>query len=145
MSPFPNLRRFTLRSKIREEKGSAALEFVALALPLFIPIFIYLQQFGALSSGEEIARILARESVRAFVASDNDLQAYAIAEKVVRVGGSKLGFAPDQIGKSELRITCRSLPCISPNNLVIATVTISGVSTGRRVSASAQEYVSAWQ
>lgn len=145
MSHLRNLRIFTFGLNIREEKGSAALEFVALALPLFIPIFIYLQQFGAVSSGEEIARVLARESARAFVASDNDLQAYAIAEKVVRVGASKLGFTPDQIGKSELRIACRKLPCISPNNLVTATVTISGVSSGRRVSASAQEYVSAWQ
>jgi len=139
------VKKFTLLYKFKEETGSATLEFIALALPLFIPIFIYLQQFAALSSGEEVARILARESVRAFVASDNDLQAHDVSEKVFRIGAMKLGLTPEQIGGSELKISCKTWPCISPNNSVTAIVTISGMVTSRRVSASAKEYVSSWQ
>ena len=61
----------SLQSRIREDHGSAIVEFVALAIPLFIPIFIYLNQFASLSGNEEIVRVLAREGLRAYVASDS--------------------------------------------------------------------------
>ena len=31
---------------LRNQDGSASVEFVALAIPLFIPLFIYLNQFA---------------------------------------------------------------------------------------------------
>jgi Flp pilus assembly protein TadG len=46
------MKKFTLnqllwhaKKAIQREEGSASIEFVALALPLFIPIFIFLGQF----------------------------------------------------------------------------------------------------
>jgi hypothetical protein len=43
------------------ESGSAIVEFVVLAIPLFIPIFIYLNSFASVSGNEAIVRTLARE------------------------------------------------------------------------------------
>ena len=60
----------SLQFRMREDRGSAIVEFVALAIPLFIPIFIYLNQFASLSGNEEIVRVLAREGLRAYVASE---------------------------------------------------------------------------
>jgi Flp pilus assembly protein TadG len=57
--PFPLLR------KLKDESGSAVLEFVALALPLFVPVIIFLSSFATASNDEFIVRTLARETVRA--------------------------------------------------------------------------------
>ena len=54
------------------EDGGAIVEFVALAIPLFIPIFIYLNSFSSVSANEEIARSMAREILRVYVISESD-------------------------------------------------------------------------
>jgi Flp pilus assembly protein TadG len=41
---------------VRREDGGAIVEFVALAIPLFIPIFIYLNSFSSVSANEVIAQ-----------------------------------------------------------------------------------------
>ena len=56
----------------KSETGSATVEFVALAIPLFIPIFIYLNHFSSVSANEDIARSMAREILRVDVISEND-------------------------------------------------------------------------
>ena len=57
---------------LRREDGGAIVEFVALAIPLFIPIFIYLNSFSSISANEVIARSMAREVLRVYVISEND-------------------------------------------------------------------------
>jgi len=52
---------------LRREDGGAIVEFVALAIPLFIPIFIYLNSFSSISANEVIARSMAREVLRVYV------------------------------------------------------------------------------
>ena len=53
-----------LLRKLKNESGSAVVEFVALALPLFVPVIIFLSQFAGLSNDEFMVRTLARETVR---------------------------------------------------------------------------------
>ncbi|MSY37789.1 MAG: hypothetical protein F2639_06120, partial [Actinobacteria bacterium] len=55
----------TLYKRLAGESGSAIVEFVVLAIPLFIPIFIYLSNFASVSGNEAIVRTLAREGLRA--------------------------------------------------------------------------------
>ena len=62
-----NRRLSSYAKSMKNERGSASVEFVLLALPLFIPIFIFLNQFSQLSSQEMALQTLARESVRAFI------------------------------------------------------------------------------
>lgn len=127
------------------ERGSASLEFSALAIPLFIPIFLFLNQFSTVSGNEELARSLAREAVRAFVLSTNDGEANYISEQVVRVGASKMGFTREEIQNISLEISCSESPCLSPKSRVIATVVIPDKNSTRVTRASSQEYVSPWQ
>jgi Flp pilus assembly protein TadG len=37
------------RERLKSESGSAIVEFVALAIPLFIPVFLYLNHFSGVS------------------------------------------------------------------------------------------------
>lgn len=127
--------------KFRCEQGGAIVEFVALALPLFIPIFIYLGHYASISDQESVLRTLAREMSRAVVTSENDEVAERVAEEVFSKGGEVLGLG-EAISSGSLSFTlqCNSKPCISPNNEIV----ISIFSESLKRTISAVEYVSPW-
>jgi len=134
-----------VRAGLLQERGSASLEFSALAVPLFIPIFIFLNQFSATSANEEMARSLAREAVRVFVLSSNESDANSASEQAIRVGASYMGFSSDEVQRISLEISCSANPCLTPNARVMATVIIPSRDSSRVTRVSAQEYVSPWQ
>jgi hypothetical protein len=116
-------------------------EFVALALPLFIPIFIYLNHYGVISDSESSLRTLAREMSRAVVTSENDDVAERVAAEVFIKGGAVLGLEREILsGDIQYFLQCSDRPCIGPNNQV--EVKISSKSLNRTISAV--EYVSPW-
>jgi hypothetical protein len=124
-----------------DQRGSAVLEFVALALPLFIPLFLFLNQYSMTSDTEASMRTLGREMSRAIVTSENDEVAFGVAAEVFAKGGEILGFE-DEIYAGDIRysIECQRQPCISPNNEI--EVKIISRELGRSISAV--EYVSPW-
>ena len=74
---------------LKSERGSASVEFVALALPLFIPLIIFLQQFAGVSAEEDLARTLAREGARAYVSSSDGSSSEEMMNKVIMAAGAK--------------------------------------------------------
>jgi len=134
-----------IRRRARDESGSASVEFVLLALPLFIPIFIFLNQFSTLSSQEMALQTLARESVRAFVESNDDRSGGALVNQVINLGGTKLGLKPEEVSAITTEIKCSTRPCHLPNGRVRITLRMSAIGNdGRIVQASAQQYFSPW-
>ena len=130
--------------KLRDQSGSAVVEFVALALPLFVPVIIFLSQFAALSNDEFIVRTLARESVRAYILSANDLSATLNARNTVNTGARELGLKEDRIKDLSFTVDCAGLLCVTPENKVEITITLRS-QDGKRVStATARETVSPW-
>jgi Flp pilus assembly protein TadG len=127
-----------------EERGSASVEFVALAIPLFIPLFIYMNSFAAASDGQDSLRTLAREAARGFVTSSNDEIAYGVAEEILTKGAEILEFSDAvENGELEMQIACNSRPCISPNASVQIALTWKA-KAGPTIKATAIEYVSPW-
>ena len=134
-----------LARNIKDERGSASVEFVLLALPLFIPIFIFLNQFSTLSSQEMALQTLARENVRAFIESNSDQSGGALVNQVITLGGAKLGLKPEEILEINSEIKCSTRPCHLPNGRVRITLTMDAIrNDGRSVQASAQQYFSPW-
>ena len=129
---------------IDRERGSASVEFVALAIPLFIPLFIFMNSFASISDGQDSLRTLAREAARGFVSSSNDEIAYEVSREIVTRGGEILGYE-DAIRKGELEmdIECSARPCISPDSRIRITLTRFQKGS-QKISASAIEYVSPW-
>jgi hypothetical protein len=128
-------------SKLRCQRGGAIVEFVALALPLFIPIFIYLNHYGGISDTESSLRTLAREMSRAVVTSENDDVAERVAAEVFIKGGAVLGLEREIVsGNLQYFLQCSNRPCIGPNNQI--EVKIRSKSLNRTISAV--EYVSPW-
>ena len=130
--------------RLKNESGSAVVEFVALALPLFVPVIIFLSQFAALSNDEFIVRTLARESVRAYILSANDLSATINARNTMKTGARVLGLKEERIKDLDFIIDCAGLLCITPDNKVEITITLRS-QDGKRIStATARESVSPW-
>lgn len=129
---------------IKSERGSASIEFVALALPLFVPVIFFLHQFASVSGQEEIARTLAREGARAFVTSSNQSSAAAAMSAVIQSAGRELGLTEVEFQRMAVNLECSSSPCYSPNGKIVVTVHFGASKEFRAVTASAQEYISPW-
>ena len=129
---------------LREEDGSASVEFAVLAIPLFIPLFLYMNTFASMSDGQDALRTLAREAARGFVTSTNDEIAYGVAHQIVTQGAQVLGYEKAlQNGDIQLHIGCSTRPCISPN----ASITVSITRSERErpdIKVSTIAYVSPW-
>ena len=127
------------------ERGSAAVEFVVLAIPLFLPILIFLGQFSNVSRSEIQARNLVREVVRAYVSSSDGGAAQSNAEAIFHLGQEKLAFTPAEISSMRFSLSCSARPCLSPGERVRGEIFMIPDGTRREVRVSAQEYVSPWQ
>ena len=133
------------KNAVQREEGSASVEFVVLALPLFIPIFIFLGQFSVVSSHEMVLQSLARESLRSYIESSNDETGEALIRQVIEVGGKSLGLSQQEIRAIYVEMKCSKSPCHLPNGRVRITLTMDpSVSHGRTIEAAAQEYFSPW-
>lgn len=129
---------------LKSERGSASVEFVALALPLFIPLIIFLQQFAGVSAEEDLARTLAREGARAYVSSSDGSSSEEMMNKVIMAAGAKLGLRPEQFDRLAIGLQCSNSPCHSPNGRIQVTIHFSATKQFPAVTATAQEYFSPW-
>ncbi len=133
-----------MKKLLAGEKGSASVEFVALALPLFVPVIFFLHQFAKTSAQEEIARTLAREGARAFVASHASSSPEVAMGAVIHAAGKELGLTESEFTRMAVGLQCDSSPCHSPNGKIVVTIHFGATKEFRAVTASAQEYISPW-
>ena len=129
----------------KSESGSAIVEFVLLAIPLFLPILLFIGEFSVLSSAEMASRTLVREVVRAFVTAENEADARARSSAVMEFAAQKLGFSTSEIATMRLSFDCSLNPCFTSGGEVRATLQFSLSGSGRQVTALAREFVSPWQ
>lgn len=136
--------RHLCRRFLNDEKGSAIVEFVVLAIPLFIPIVIYLASFASLSGNEAIVRTLAREALRVYVASENDHAGREVSAQALAVIADQLGLTDGEIRSLSARYECSENPCLSANGRIRLTISYIDSRSHRTIAASAQEHISPW-
>jgi len=129
---------------LRREEGGAIVEFVALAIPLFIPIFLYLNSFSSISANEVIARSMAREVLRVYVISENDGAARNLSSKATQLLARQWSLTSTEISTLRTHMDCSHSPCLSANGRIKLTISFIDDQTQREVSASAQEHLSPW-
>jgi len=129
---------------LKSESGSAIVEFVALAIPLFIPVFLYLNHFSSVSVNEEIARSMAREVLRAYVISDSDSSAQRLSAQTGNLIAREWNLSDSEVISLRTHLECTLNPCLSANGRIKLTITFKDEQTGRVISASAQEHLSPW-
>ena len=134
-----------LSKLIKSEEGSAIIEFVIYALPLFVPLIIYLTSINQSSQIQYEARNFARQLARAYVTSPSSelTEARILAVKEVFVSNS---FAANKIDSSpEIEISCSLNPCLTPTGKVSVTVHLNSIVSGSSASATAVQTVDAWR
>jgi hypothetical protein len=132
------------KGRLKSESGSAIVEFVALAIPLFIPIFIYLNHFSSVSVNEEIARSMAREVLRVYVISENESAARNLSGNAMSLLAHQWKLTDSEVASMRTHLNCTHTPCLSANGRIKLTISFIDEQTGRVVSASAQEHLSPW-
>lgn len=132
-------------SRLRDESGSAIVEFVALAIPLFIPVFIYLNSFASVSGNEAVIRVMAREGVRAYAASDSDYSGRVVSEQVIELIAQHLGLTAGEIETIDVNYECSRMPCLSANSRIRLNISFVDSRSHRTIKASAQENISPWK
>ena len=133
-----------LRSRFSREDGGAIVEFVAQAIPLFIPIFIYLNSFSSVSANEQIARSMAREVLRVYVISENDGAAQEISGRAAQLLARQWQLSQTEVASLRTSMNCSHFPCLTANGRIKLTLSFIDDETQRKVSASAQEHLSPW-
>jgi len=134
-----------IKKKRSKESGSATVEFVILAIPLFLPILMYITQFADVSAKEINSRNLVREVVRAFVTSEDLGEAQSRAQTMLEYGAQRMGFTATEISSMKLSITCSSHSCLTEGERVLAHLQVTSPDIHRTIDVSAQMYVSPWQ
>lgn len=149
---------FTLLRRIKylllkREEGSAVVEFLALGLPLFLPLAIFLSHINNDSNLHIQSKNLARQVVRAFVTSPSEQYSESRVAKVIEVFQREIfnrsGATSNPTNNSaygpEVRITCSQYPCLQRGTKVRATVTLSSANNQVVAVASAEEFVDLWR
>ena len=126
------------------EDGGAIVEFVALAIPLFIPIFIYLNSFSSVSANEQVARSMAREILRVYVISESDSAGQELSGRAAQLLARQWNLSESEVATLRTTMDCSHFPCLTANGRIKLTVSYIDDETQRKVSASAQEHLSPW-
>jgi hypothetical protein len=134
----------TAKKCFSREDGGAIVEFVALAIPLFIPIFIYLNSFSSVSANEEIARSMAREVLRVYVISESDGAGQELSGKAAQLLARQWNLSDSEVSSLRTSMDCSHFPCLTANGRIKLTLSFIDDETQRKVSASAQEHLSPW-
>jgi Flp pilus assembly protein TadG len=130
---------------IKSEEGSAIIEFVIYALPLFVPLIIYLTAINQSAQIQYEARNFARQVARAYVTSPTQeiTEARISAVKKVFVDST---FAANKIDSNpRIEISCSLNPCLSPNGKVSVTVHLTSKFSNSSANATAIQTVDAWR
>ena len=123
----PRIVRLRIQPKnhLQQDEGSAIVEFVILAVPLLIPIILYLGAIHENSTLSSDLHNLARQSARAFITSGDESFEGARMQRVLNLFESKV-LSRHGIGEiPTLRVECSASPCLTPDSRVKVTATIS--------------------
>lgn len=134
----------TAKKCLSREDGGAMVEFVALAIPLFIPIFIYLNSFSSFSANQEIARSMAREVLRVYVISESDGAGQELSAKATQLLARQWNLSDSEVSSLRTHMDCSHFPCLTAHGRIKLTISFIDDETQRKVSASAQEHLSPW-
>ena len=103
---------------LEKDVGSATLEFVALAIPLLIPLLLFSTQLSIATSKSASLHNALRESTHLFVSSNNDF----LARSNVDV------FLTKEFPTAAISIICDATPCLTHNSLVRFQISVDGIS-----------------
>ncbi len=107
--------------RVRAERGSAVVEFVALGVLLLVPLVYLVVALARVQAGAFAVSQASREAGRAFVTAPAGEVAAARAQAAARISFEDHDF----LDTGRLVVACGSSPCLSPDARVRTTATVS--------------------
>ncbi len=127
------------------EDGSAIVEFVIFALPLFIPLALYLTSVNQISTIQSDANNYARQLVRVYVTSPNAENLPRRIEELNSAFETTI-FSPDKIqSPPQIAVECSMDPCLSPNSRISVTIDLTSLDGKVHAKTKATQSVDAWR
>ena len=108
------------RRAVRDERGSAVVEFVVLAVLMLSPLVYLVMMLARVQAGSYAVSQAAREAGRAYVTAEAGDQAAGRAEAAARIAFLDHSF--EESGR--LTIACDGIPCLRPDGHVETTATV---------------------
>jgi len=108
------------RRVVRDERGSAVVEFVVLAVLMLIPLVYLVMMLARVQAGSYAVSQAAREAGRAYVTAEAGDQAAGRAEAAARIAFLDHSF--EESGR--LSIACDGIPCLRPDGRVETTASV---------------------
>ncbi|MCX6450845.1 MAG: hypothetical protein NTZ31_03970 [Actinobacteria bacterium] len=134
-----------LNTFVDDENGSAIVEFIMLAIPLFIPLAFYLTSISQISTLEYDARNYVRQVARVYVTSPSQEDVAARISELNQVFFEN-NFRRDNIlANPELTIQCSDNPCLTPGGDVSVNAILHTVDGKYSASASVVQHVDKWR
>lgn len=119
------MKKFYIYQFIRDDKGSAVIEVIILALPLFLPILIYFSAVGHSSMISSDIREIAQQSARAYITSPSQDFEESRLQTVVKAFSQSV-LVPDGIYEiPSISVICSANPCLTPDSRVKVTIQLS--------------------
>ena len=118
--------------RVGSDKGSAVVEFVILAIPLFLPLTFYLTSIHTNSKLSTDMQNLARQAARAYVTSPSEELAVPRMNTVLQAFQIILLKEDGVTSVPSFRVECSRQPCLTPNGRVKVTVTVTDIGTTNR-------------
>ena len=135
------LRSSIISRSYTSEEGSALVEFLLLAIPLFVPLSLFLASINSASSLNIQAKNLARQAVRAYVTSPSIDLGFSRVQKVVDIYNVEIFKS----SISEFEVECSEIPCFKPGSKATVLIRVFDFNRKLRAQAKAQEFFDLWR
>jgi hypothetical protein len=120
-----------------EESGSAIVEFLTVALPLFLPALIFFMAMSNTAKREIETIMIARQALHAFLEADSDSQGYSRVNLLIREYKNLGGALYEEL---DYEISCSKTPCLTAEGIVEILI-----ENGGKNEAIARGYADKWQ
>ncbi len=131
----------------RDETGSASVELVVFALPLFVPLILLATHLTTVSASKIELSHLARTSLRAFSSAESTSLGHARINQVLKLAESNQrnleSSGLSQLDRFSYRIECQRTPCIQPLNRLRLTLADKSVGSEITVTTSTDQWIEA--
>lgn len=103
------------RARLREDRGSAIIEFLVVGVLILVPIAYIVMSVMRVQAAAFASTQAAREAGRAFVTADSPAQGQRHALVAARIAFEDQGF---EMPATALSIDCAGAPCLAPGSTV---------------------------